>query len=531
MIALQANSISALYTPSTDQLEYSGVSQVPYVEKIAMGIDSEIAISPTNTLSVIYSTAFEEGNKLMYTEKRSTTWSSPQLLLAPQYVNMYEKDLHIDNNSNVHIFTQYNQNTAYYFTNQSGTWTNVSFGTGSSSYNLVTNPTGSKIYMVSLKQAASPSSVWHIAYDNISYAGPSNVNHSQRIFDFSATPDYTPISFVDIAVNSSGHAYIVFKGFKDIFYFTLSPEGVQSTIRQISNATGDGAYTFKPVIKIANDDSVHCIFQVNNAGNTTELKALRGIYYQTINSTVSANNALKVGPFGYAWQLNVEYQNIPTVAYFVDSENQIKCFDVLYAQGEVLVRNVSNFFRMENYKEIFRGFARKHSDQQIYLLSEINGTQELISSHLNEFGNRIEWTAKISTLNIKSGDSFIITLNLKNLGPISRNFSTIASIVGAERELMDFPSAEEAQNQVIGVLETNKNVEKTFVVKFKSNYKGEIGIAMLVYPDDPNRGYFGVAWAIEVSGGAVIPGFPIEITLMTAVFAIFYLIRQKHHHQ
>ncbi len=524
---MQVQSISANYILSTDQLEYHGIAQVPYVEKIAMGIDSEIANSPTDTLSVIYSTAFDDGNRLMYTEKRTSVWSTPQLLLTPQYVNMHEKDLHVDNNSNVHIFAQYNQNLAYYITNQSGTWTNYSFTTGSSWYNLVTNPSGSKIYMVSLKQAGSPSSLWYIAYDNLSYGGPSNINHSQQLFDFSAVPECSTISFVDIAVNSTGYVYIVFKGLKDIFYFTVSPDGVQSSLKQISNATGDGAYTYKPVIKIGKDDRVHCIFQVNNAGNTTELQALRGIYYQQINSTVSENTAFKVGPFGYGWQLYIDFQNVARVVYFVELENQLMCFDVFYGSGIVHVRNVSHFFRRENYNEICSGLTGSNSDQPLFILSEINGTQELISSYGNQFGNQIEWTAKISSLKIDSGHTLTVSLNLKNLGPITRNFSSVASIVGIDQELIEFPSQENAQNQAVDEIRSGESKDLSFTMQFKSSYHGELGVAMLMYSSDTARGYLGVVWNVEATVGAVIPGFPLEITLIAAAFTIFYIIRQK----
>ncbi len=276
---------------------------VPYMEKIGpQAIDPQFAIGPTGTVSVVY--ADGDDHATYYMDNATGAWSTPYKLMDEQYINFEEHAITTDGSGNVYILAD--GSVRKFFTNRSGSWVDISLALDDFYYNIETNDAGDKVYIVTnnFVESANPIDD-EIVYINITYSGPTTYDSDTLHIDFPDGKLYNMIYFLEMDINSTGHVHCVYKGFAEIYYLVINPDGTYTTPRAISQTNGEAySHCNWPSLDIDDNDEVHVIYtkaQYDSLNHTIHSES--GLYYDVINETTDGSNAIRLSnhPGGKAY--------------------------------------------------------------------------------------------------------------------------------------------------------------------------------------------------------------------------------------
>ncbi|MBN2156192.1 MAG: hypothetical protein JW776_09125 [Candidatus Lokiarchaeota archaeon] len=488
---------------------------VPYIEHLGQGIDPQFAVGPTGTVSIVYSDI--DDHDVYYMDNASGTWSTPYKLMDSQYINFEEHDITTDGNGNVYIIAD--GAVRKFFTNRSGSWVDVSLPLDDFYYNIKTNDAGDQVYIVTTILDTGPTPADHeIQYINITYTGPTTYGHNSQSFDFPEGEPYNPISFLDMDINSTGHVHCIYRGFAEIYYFVINPDGTQTTPSAISQTNGEIlSHCNWPSMDIDSNDEVHVIYTKSNydAQNRT-IKSTSGLYYDIINQTTDGSSAAKISnyPGGRAYIITDEntryigsYQSIDEITqleYVTDSEGY---------WNDTILTNFSYSLYVQGMS--VRDIEINPVTNEPIMLTRYRGHMELFSMQGGKWGTSIEFKAELSSLEVTYPENLQLTMEITNLDENSRDFATFAQVFGLAEIVFENTAG---NKQAVSELDGDEKLTLNWEMHYTGAYNGQLHASLLVNADIDDRGYTGVYWSVLVRTN--IPGYSIWVIGLISILAI-----------
>ncbi|MHA1719382.1 MAG: hypothetical protein ACTSWX_09845 [Promethearchaeota archaeon] len=502
---------------------------VPYWEYLDnFSIEADMAVGPTGTVSLVWSGTWEEEHKVYYMDNATGTWSEAEELVDPTYVNYEANDIFVDNNGDVHIYAN-GATFVQYITNKTadGSWYKENIGSAFLSFGITGNSDGSKIYTIAYEDNA-------IIYQNLSLADVvdpldgETLNWSKQSFSFDESDPYYNVFFPNLAINSTGDAHIVFQANNSIYYFTISPLGVSTLPREISDKPPiNGSKCEYPVIKIDSADKIHLIYnkiyQLENGSWDLENS---GLYYDEINATTDGSDAYKIAPVTYSPKMTID-KNDHILVLSTLTENEIQQIQYTTNRGGDWTTKTLTDFSYSIYAqgEGIHEICVNPETDDVLLLTRYKGRMELIQTKNGEWGHEVEYTITLSTFETEYPDNVLVSLKMKNLESDEFNFAMDAGVESdGEPEFVNT----DGRLQTIGILAADATVTKNWELHYPSAYDGQIHVGLFIDPNLDDRSYFGVYYDIKITTKS-IPGPSVGMLLLAFGFGIgiILIIKRK----
>ena len=525
---LAINQANGYGYPSETLIVGPKTALVPYWEYLDdFSLQGDMAIGPTGTVSIVYSGTWEEGHNVYYIDNATGSWSEPELLIDPTYVNHQANDIYVDNESDVHIYS-HGATFVNYITNKTadGSWYQRGVGGAQLSFGIMGNPSGSKIYMINYDDDG-------LVYTNLTLAefadeeDPDSVNHTSYIINYDESDPLHYVFFPKMAVDSTGMAHIVFQVNNSIYYMTISPSGIKSSPRLIAEKSPIyGSKCEYPNIKIDSTDKIHFIYnQIYQLANGSWDRENSGLYYDVINTTTDGSDAYKIGPISNYPEMTLDTDD-NVLVFSVVTENELQ--QIVYTtdrSGGWVSDTLTDF----SYSVYAQGEGNHEIcvnpvTNDVLLLTSYKGRMELIQTINGEWGHEVEYTITLSAFNTRYPNNVIVSMEMKNLSPGTYNFEIEA---GIESDGGPEYVNTGGQNQTIGNLAVDTTVNKSWEMHYPGAYEGQIHVGLLIDPNLDDRCYFGAYYDVIIDTSLNIPGPSFSLILLGVGIGIIFVIKQK----
>ena len=500
---------------------------VPYMEKIGpQAIDPQFAIGPTGTVSVVYANA--DDHAVYYFDNATGSWSTPIKLMDEQYINFEEHAIATDGLGNVYILAD--GALGRYFTNRSGSWVENSVALGNFYYNIETNDAGDKVYIVSIELDTAPTpSDYEVKYVNLTYTGPTTYDSDTMTIDFSDGELYNPVYFLEMDINSTGHVHCVYKGFAEIYYFVINPDGTYTTPRAISQTNGESmSHCNWPSFDIDSDNNVHVIYTKTNYDSSNQwIPSESGLYYDVIEEGTDGSMATKISdhPGGKAYMATGIGDGKWHIGSYQSFDSVTQMEHIVNGQffGEWNETFLTNF----SYSQYVQGISVRDIEvnpvsNEPVILSTYRGHMELTSRIGGRWGDLIEFYAEIDSLEKTYPDNLMLTMDITNIDDRPFDLATFAQVFSLAE--IEFENAG-GNKQTVGTIAVDETLSLNWELHFTGKYEGQIHVSLLANDVIDDRGYAGVYFEIGIS--LSIPGYSIWILGLISIIAIGVIAKKS----